>query len=176
MLAPWKFLTRSRHRRAARAARAPSPLPVQVRISAPMFERLRAHVENFSRGEEAAFLICSIAALEERDVLLVRELEPIPDATLARGSEGSVLSWTAQFNSHVLERAVGLDCTAVLVHSHGSPIRASPGMTYAASGPCSRPSAASSRRFLPGRSFSDVATPPAPSGAQASTTSPSRRS
>jgi molybdopterin-synthase adenylyltransferase len=98
-----------------------APRAIDVRISRVLFEQLCAHVEDFSRGEEAAFLICSIAQLADRDVLLARELIPVPESAITRGSEGSVLAWSARFNSQVLERAVALGATAVLVHSHGSP-------------------------------------------------------
>jgi len=78
-------------------------------------------VENFDRGEEAGFLICALSRLPDRDVLLAREWHPVPDAAIERNANGSVLSWSAEFNSDVLQRAVDLDATAVLVHSHGTP-------------------------------------------------------
>jgi molybdopterin/thiamine biosynthesis adenylyltransferase len=101
----------------------PPPAPsraVEVRISGPLFERVRAHVEDFSQGEESGFLLCGIARLQERDVLLARAWRPIPDALASRFGEGSVLSWPASFNSDVLAEAVEIDCTPVLVHSHGA--------------------------------------------------------
>ncbi len=104
-------------------AAAPSPAApraVDLRIGAELFARVRAHVEDFSRGEEAGFLICSIARLADRDVLLAREWLPVPDEAIERNAGGSVLSWSASFNSEALERALALDCTLVLVHSHGS--------------------------------------------------------
>lgn len=94
---------------------------LDVRIKCEMFEQVRVHVEDFSRGEEAGFLICSHTALPDRDGLLAREWHPVPDAELTRGAEGSVLAWSAQFNSQILERCLHLDCTPVLVHSHGMP-------------------------------------------------------
>ncbi len=97
------------------------PDTVDVRIAAGLFEEVRAHVEDFSRGEEAGFLICSGSRVETGHVLLAREWHPIPEAAIARYAGGSVLSWTADFNSRVLQRAVDLDGTPVLVHSHGSP-------------------------------------------------------
>jgi molybdopterin/thiamine biosynthesis adenylyltransferase len=91
-----------------------------VRISAELFAAVRAHVEDFSRGEEAGFLVCSVSRLQARDVLLAREWLPVPGDATARNSNGSVLSWSADFNSRALERALELEGTLVLVHSHGT--------------------------------------------------------
>jgi len=99
----------------------PGPRLVELRIAAGLFTRVRAHVEDFRRGEEAGFLICSISRLASRDVLLAREWLPVPDNAIERNAEGSVLSWSASFNSSALERALELNGTLVLVHSHGSP-------------------------------------------------------
>jgi molybdopterin-synthase adenylyltransferase len=93
---------------------------VDLRILRALFEQMRLHVEDFSRGEEAGFLICRHGALPDRDVLLAREWHPVPAGELNRGAEGSVLAWSARFNSEILERCLELDCTPVLVHSHGS--------------------------------------------------------
>lgn len=93
---------------------------VDVRVSEELFARVLAHIEDFSRGEEAGFLICSISRLPPRDILLAREWLPVPASALERNAEGSVLSWSASFNSAALERALAVDATLVLVHSHGS--------------------------------------------------------
>jgi len=98
----------------------PATRTVDVRIASSLFDQVRAHVEDFRRGEEAGFLICSVSRLDDRDALLAREWHPIPDSAVERRAHGSVLSWSAQFNSDVLQRAVDLDATPVLVHSHGS--------------------------------------------------------
>jgi molybdopterin-synthase adenylyltransferase len=102
-------------------ATRPSPLRgVDLRIARRLFDNVRSHVEDFSHGEEAGFLICSLSRIEERDVLLAREWHPVPASAMARNSHGSVLSWSVDFNSQVLQRAVDLEATPVLVHSHGS--------------------------------------------------------
>ncbi len=93
---------------------------LEVRISGPLFEQVRAHVEDFSQGEESGFLLCGITRLKERDVLLARAWRPVPDALASRFDQGSVLHWPASFNSDVLAEAVEVDCTPVLVHSHGT--------------------------------------------------------
>lgn len=98
----------------------PATRSVDLRIASGLFDQVRAHVEDFRRGEEAGFLICSVSRLDDRDILLAREWHPIPDSAMERRSHGSVLSWSAQFNSDVLQRAVDLDAAPVLVHSHGS--------------------------------------------------------
>jgi molybdopterin/thiamine biosynthesis adenylyltransferase len=96
------------------------PGGVDLRIARRLFDDVRSHVEDFTHGEEAGFLICSLSRVEDRDVLLAREWHPVPVSAIARNSHGSVLSWSAKFNSDVLQRAVDLGATPVLVHSHGS--------------------------------------------------------
>jgi len=54
-------------------------------------------------------------------VLLARELIPVPPGELHRNTSGSALTWSAQFNSSVIERAIAIGATPVLVHSHGTP-------------------------------------------------------
>jgi molybdopterin-synthase adenylyltransferase len=97
-----------------------APRWLDIRVTAELMGRVRAHVEDFSRGEEAGFLLCSISRGTTRDHLLAREFMPVPESALERFSDGSVLSWSAQFNSEVLQRAVDLDATPVLIHSHGN--------------------------------------------------------
>jgi molybdopterin/thiamine biosynthesis adenylyltransferase len=126
MRRPWQLLRdlAARRRTGDRAGTPvlePRPDTVDVRIAAGLFEAVCAHVEDFSRGEEAGFLICSGSRVETGHILLAREWHPIPEAAIARYAGGSVLSWTADLNSRVLQRAVDLDGTPVLVHSHGSP-------------------------------------------------------
>lgn len=100
---------------------ADSPAFVDIRIADGVFERVRTHVEDFSRGEEAGFLICAESRVPRGHILLVREWHPVPETAIARNAGGSVLSWSAEFNSEILQRALDLDATPVLVHSHGSP-------------------------------------------------------
>jgi molybdopterin-synthase adenylyltransferase len=116
----WRRLRRGRDTSAEPIEAATAPRYIDVRIARGLLERVRAHVEDFSRGEEAGFLICFLSRLDARDVLLAREWTPVPDWAITRGADGSVLSWSAAFNSEVLARAVELGGTPVLVHSHGS--------------------------------------------------------
>ncbi len=97
-----------------------SDMAVDIRVASAVFERMRMHVENFARGEEAGYLVCSSSRTESGYVLLAREWHPVPESALARNVHGSVLSWSADFNSQMLQRAVDMDATLVLVHSHGS--------------------------------------------------------
>jgi molybdopterin/thiamine biosynthesis adenylyltransferase len=96
-----------------------APRPIGLRITRDLMDLVRAHVEDFNRGEEAGFLLCSLSRGAERDHLLARDFVPVPESALERFTDGSVLSWSAQFNSEVLQRAVDLDATPILVHSHG---------------------------------------------------------
>jgi molybdopterin/thiamine biosynthesis adenylyltransferase len=52
-------------------------------------------------------------------VLLARDWIPIPQHAIARNTDGSVLSWAADFNSEVVQRALASDSAPILVHSHG---------------------------------------------------------
>lgn len=99
--------------------RQPEPRPIDMRITTDLMSRVRAHVDDFSRGEEAGFLLCSVSRGERNDHLLAREFVPVPETAIERFTDGSVLSWSAEFNSHVLQRAVDLGAVPVLVHSHG---------------------------------------------------------
>jgi molybdopterin/thiamine biosynthesis adenylyltransferase len=112
----------------ARRPQRPVPVPAQqpvrgvdLRIDRDLFEKVRLHVEDFRRGEEAGFLICGCSRLSDRDVLLAREWIPVPDEAIERRAHGSVLAWSAAFNSDALARAMAVGGTPVLVHSHGSP-------------------------------------------------------
>lgn len=97
---------------------------LDLRIDRALFTGVCAHVEDFTRGEEAGYLICRLSRVDDRVVLLAREWLPIPDEEISRNVEGSVLAWTASFNSDALERALDSGCTLVLVHSHGTPLPA----------------------------------------------------
>ncbi len=119
LLAFWRNLRRQKDTPGASAEPTPTPSSVDLRVAGGLFDQVRAHVENFSRGEEAGFLICGLSRLPDHDVLLAREWIPIPDRAIIR-NQGSVLSWSAEFNSDVLARAVEFDGTPVLVHSHGT--------------------------------------------------------
>lgn len=93
-----------------------------LRIDGPLFEKVRAHIEDDSRGEEAGFLICSESAGDGRVALLARDWIPIPEWAVERGDglHDSVLAWSAEFSSRVIERALEPGAGAVLVHSHGT--------------------------------------------------------
>lgn len=99
---------------------AAGPRPLDLRITARLMADVRAHVEDFSRGEEAGFLLCSFSGGDQADHLLAREFIPVPDEATERFTGGSVLSWSAEFNSTALQRAVDLGAAPVLIHSHGA--------------------------------------------------------
>ena len=66
------------------------PLSVDVRIEADLLAVARERVEDFSRGEEAGFLVCSVSELRGRFVLLAREWLPVPESEIERNAHGSV--------------------------------------------------------------------------------------
>jgi molybdopterin/thiamine biosynthesis adenylyltransferase len=105
------------------SASIPEQVPLRmldVRIDGDRFGVVCAHVENFRRGEEAGYLVCGVSRLPDRDVLLVRDWMPVPEWAIERNVHGSVLSWSSKFNSEALQRALDMNATLVLVHSHGS--------------------------------------------------------
>lgn len=97
---------------------APVDTTVDVQIEAELFARVREHVENTTRGEEAGFLVCSVSISPGHYVLLARDWVPVPDSEIDRYAHGSVLSWSAKFNGETLQRALDMNATLVLVHSH----------------------------------------------------------
>jgi molybdopterin-synthase adenylyltransferase len=84
------------------------------------FSRLRLHVEDMTKGEQAGFLLCGVAQVDDRAVLLAREWMPIPEtAVVARDGEFG-LEWTAEFSAEVLHRGAITGMAVVLIHSHGN--------------------------------------------------------
>lgn len=100
---------------------APPSRVLDLHVENGLFEEVRTHVEDFTRGEEAGYLICRLSRLGDREVLLAHEWMPIPAEEISRNNEGSVLAWSSSFNSDALERALEVGGTLVLVHSHGTP-------------------------------------------------------
>ena len=100
-----------------------APREVDLRLGADLFEEVRRHVEDFSEGEQAGFLICGTSSGPRGTLLLAREWIPIPSEEVRRDDDGYMLSWSASFNASVLDRAGELRGSAVLVHSHGDSVR-----------------------------------------------------
>jgi molybdopterin/thiamine biosynthesis adenylyltransferase len=91
---------------------------IELRGSDGLIRTIRLHVDNLTNGEEAGFLLCGHARVEDRHVLLGREWIPVPDIEkVRRGRYG--LEWTPRFAANVLARADAMRCAAVLIHSHG---------------------------------------------------------
>ena len=164
LVARWRRLWR----RPTTPAVSPEPRQpryIDIRITHSLFERVLTHVEDFSRGEEAGFLICSLSRLEEGDVLLVGEWMPIPGEAITRGGgNSSVLSWSAEFNSAVLAHAMGSTPRPYLSIPTDHGILASHQMTGAKSGLSSERSAGSLSRCPRAHSSLGVGTRLAPSG------------
>lgn len=90
----------------------------ELRLSGDLFRRVRDHIEDRHRGEEAGFLFCGHSRVDDREVLLGREWTPVPETDkVRRGRYG--LEWTASFSARVLARADALQAGVVLIHSHG---------------------------------------------------------
>src|SRR5207302_10662920 len=92
---------------------------IELRVPASQFAAARLHIEDFRRGEEVGFLICSIAHRPGVVTLLAREWHPVPSEQIRRHDDGYVSSWSAEFNSQMLERALASGGTFVVLHSHG---------------------------------------------------------
>lgn len=100
-----------------------APRDIELRVGAVLFQEVRRHVEDFSEGEQAGFLICGSASQAKGSMLLAREWIPIPPDEVRHDERGYMLSWSASFNASVLDCADELRGSAVLVHSHGDSVR-----------------------------------------------------
>lgn len=118
---PREWIARLFDRRSNLPVEPVEPVTVDVRIEDDLFRSVRAHVEDTRRGEEVGFLVCSVSAMPGRYVLLAREWLPVPEGEIERYAHGSVVSWSAKFNGEAVQRALDLNATLVLVHSHGHP-------------------------------------------------------
>lgn len=96
---------------------------IEIRAPAGLFAEVRTHVEDFSDGEQAGFLICSLGRTVERDILIARVWLPVPADRVVRDARGFMLAWRATFNAQVLEAADALGAAPVLIHSHGASLR-----------------------------------------------------
>jgi hypothetical protein len=100
-----------------------APRDIDLRVPGGLFGEVRQHVEDFSEGEQAGFLICGSASVPTGSLLLAREWIPIPPDEVRRDDRGYMLAWSASFNASVLDRSDQLRGSAVLVHSHGDSVR-----------------------------------------------------
>lgn len=95
---------------------------VDLRVPEEMFRGLRDHVEDFTSGEQAGFLICGETSLPGYVVLVARHWIPVPPDEVRRDKKGFMLAWSPALNARVLEQASDLGGSVVLVHSHGDSI------------------------------------------------------
>ncbi|HYO46667.1 MAG TPA: ThiF family adenylyltransferase [Gemmatimonadota bacterium] len=100
-----------------------APRVVTLRVPVSIFDAVRRHVEDFSEGEQAGFLICGRASSRTGSILFAREWMPVPQDEIQRDKRGFMLAWPASFNARVIDRADELNACAVLVHSHGDSIK-----------------------------------------------------
>jgi molybdopterin/thiamine biosynthesis adenylyltransferase len=91
---------------------------VDLRIPGSLLSRVRTHVEDFSTGARAGFLVCRSSRRAAGETLLAIEFVPVPDEGVRSGDEYG-LSWSAPFDAQMIERADDADGSLVIVHSHG---------------------------------------------------------
>lgn len=68
-------------------------------------------------GERAGFLLCGVARLDDRVLLLARRWMPVPTNRRVQ-RRGFGLAWDAVFNAAVLDAAEAMHAVPVLVHRH----------------------------------------------------------
>lgn len=95
----------------------------ELRLSRPLFNlsdtALRAGPRDKQELEQAGFLLCGTAALDDRTLLIAREWRPIPlDRRIDRPGFG--LAWSAVFNAEILDEVDRLHAIPVLIHRHES--------------------------------------------------------
>jgi molybdopterin/thiamine biosynthesis adenylyltransferase len=98
-----------------------APPNVELRIGDELFGEIRQHVEDWSDGEQGAFILCGHAKAGGTDILLARAWQRVP--AMPGTQSGRVehgLEWTAQFSASILAKADGASAALVLVHSHGA--------------------------------------------------------
>jgi molybdopterin/thiamine biosynthesis adenylyltransferase len=88
-----------------------------------MFEELRTHVEDRSRGEEAGFLLCGFGRTADRVILIARRWLPVPQEQIVSRNRGYMVEWSAAFNGSAINQADEVGGAMVLVHSHGNTSR-----------------------------------------------------
>jgi molybdopterin/thiamine biosynthesis adenylyltransferase len=94
---------------------------VELRIAAPLFRQIEQELRDGPRdafeGERAGFLLCGVARLNDRTVLLARVWRAIPTHKRLHVA-GYGLSWTADHNAAILDEADAANAVPVLVHRH----------------------------------------------------------
>src|SRR5436853_1664740 len=93
---------------------------VELHLGQDLFEDVRAHIEDETRGEEAGFLICGVRKRGKDLVLLARDWWPVPEESVVSrgGRDGYELAWEPEFNAAVLAAADREHASVVLVHAH----------------------------------------------------------
>lgn len=119
------------HARARASERAAPPSmrtpfttrPVELRLPGARFADICTYLADSSAGERAGFLICGMATLPDRDLLLARQWIAITDDAVIRAPNGHGLSWHPSFNAEMIATAAALRGALVLVHAHGRSVR-----------------------------------------------------
>jgi molybdopterin/thiamine biosynthesis adenylyltransferase len=98
-----------------------APPNIELRIGDELFGEIRQHVEDWSDGEQGAFILCGHAKAGGTDVLLARAWERVPAMPGTPGGRVEHgLEWSAQFSASILAKADRASAALVLVHSHGA--------------------------------------------------------
>ena len=91
---------------------------VELKIGRRMWREITTRLQDFSDGEQGAFIFCSQSRRDGMDVLLARDWIEIPVEDSHR-RDGYGLSWSSEFSGRVLQKAKKLKAGVVLIHSHG---------------------------------------------------------
>lgn len=97
----------------------PVPDRIELRIPGGLFADVLRHTTDTTRGEEAGFLLCSVALGDHGTTLLARDWLPVPEEEVIRRGGKFVVEWTPAFNSKAISNALEMGCSLVLVHYHG---------------------------------------------------------
>ena len=92
-----------------------------LRMTGAQHAELRSHLFPGDGHEAVALLLCGRRRGEERHILTVCKIVPIPHGVCDRRPDR--ITWPTDFVDHLLQEAHGRGCAIVKVHSHGCEFR-----------------------------------------------------
>lgn len=92
-------------------------LPVRLAISGKHYRELKTHLFPGDGNEAVAFALCGRARRKELELLVVREIAPIPYVA-CRIRTPYTVAWQGVALEPILKRAVSMDLAIVKIHSH----------------------------------------------------------
>lgn len=99
----------------------PADTTFELRFGGPLAARIEGDLRDGARdafeSERAGFVLCGLARLPDRLVLLARRWMPVPTNRRIH-VPGYGLAWEARFTAEVLDLAEAIDAVPVLVHRH----------------------------------------------------------